>query len=50
MQHALKNIKDKNIFHENAYQKINPYGSELVSIYGIPKTHKMLFDPDGFSL
>ena len=32
------------------YKKIYPCGSKPATIYGLPKTHKMLFDSDDFSL
>ena len=32
------------------YKKIYPCGSKPATIYGLPQTHKMLFDPDDFSL
>ena len=50
MQRFLRKIKDKNLFHENTYQKIYPCGSKPATTYGLPKTHKMLFDSDDFSL
>ena len=50
LQRFLKKIKNKNLFDQNAYKKINPCGSEPASIYGLPKTHKMLFDFDDFPL
>ena len=50
LQRLLRKIKDKNLFDENAYKKIYPCGSKSATIYGLPKTHKMLFDSDDFSL
>ena len=50
LQRFLGKIKDKNIFDENAYKKIYPCGSKPATICGLPKTHKMLFDSDDFSL
>ena len=49
MQRFLRKIKDKNLFSENTYKKIYTCGSKT-AIYGLPKTHKMLFDSDDFSL
>ena len=46
----MRKITDRNLFNENAYKKIYPCGSKPASIYGLPKTHKMLFDSDDFSL
>ena len=50
MQRFLRKIKDKNLFDENKYKKLYPCGSKPATIYGLPKTHKMLFDSDDFSL
>ena len=50
LQHLLKKIKEKNLFNENTYQKIYPCGFKPTTIYSIPKTNKMLFDSDDFSL
>ena len=50
LQRFLRKIKDKNLFDENMYKKIYPCGSKKATIYGLPKTHKMLFDSDEFSL
>ena len=50
LQCSLRKIKDKNLFDENMYKKIYPCGSKPATIYGLPQTHKMLFDPDDFSL
>ena len=50
LQRFLRKIKDKNLFDENMYKKIYPCGSKLATIYSLPKTHKMLFDSDYFSL
>ena len=50
LQRFLRKIKDKNLFDENTYKKIYPCGSKPATIYGLPKTHKMLFDSDDFSL
>ena len=50
LQRFLRKIKDKNLFDENTYKKIYPCSSKLATIYGLPKTHKMLFDSDDFSL
>ena len=50
MQRFLRKIKEKNIFDENSYKKIYLCGSKLPTISGAPKTKKMLFDSDNFSL
>ena len=50
LQRFLRKIKDKNLFDENTYKKIYPCGSKRATIYVLPKTHKMLFDSDDFSL
>ena len=50
LQRFLRKIKDNNIFDENMNKKIYPCGSKPATIYGLPKTHKMSFDSDGFSL
>ena len=50
LQRFLKKIKDKNLFDENKYKKIYPCGSKPTTVYGLPKTHKMLFHSDDFSL
>ena len=49
-QSFLRKIKDKNLFDENTSKKIYPCSSKPPTIYGLPKTHKMLFDSDGSSL
>ena len=41
---------DKNVFDENNYKKIYPCCFKPATIYGLPKTHKMLLDSDDFSL
>ena len=50
LQRFFGKIKDKNLFDENTYKKIYPCGSKPATIYCLPKTHKMLFDSDDFSL
>ena len=50
LQHFLRKINDKNLSDENTYKKIYSCASKQVTIYGLPKTHKMLFDSDDFSL
>ena len=50
LQRFLRKIKDKILFDENTYKKNYPCGSKPATIYGLPKTHKMLFDSDDFSL
>ena len=49
-QRFLWEIKDKNLFDKNTYKKMYPCCSKPATIYGLPKTHKMLFDSDDFSL
>ena len=49
LQRFLRKIKDRNIFDENTYKKIYSCGSKPVTIYGLPKTHNMLFDCNDFS-
>ena len=46
----MRKIIEKNLFDENTYKKIYPCGSKPATIYGLPKTHRMLFDSDNFSL
>ena len=46
----MRKIIQKNLFDENTYEKIYPCGSKPATIYGLPKTHRMLFDSDNFSL
>ena len=43
-------MKDKNLIDEKSYKKIHPCGSKPATIYGLPKTIKMLFDSDDFCL
>ena len=50
LQDFLRINKDKNLFDENTYKKIYSCGSKLASIYGLPKTVKMFFDSNDFSL
>ena len=50
MLRFLRKIKDKNLFDENNIRKFCPCGSNPGIIYGLLKTHKMLFDSDDFSL
>ena len=50
MQCFLRKIKDKNLFDENTYKKIYPCVFKPPTIYGLPKTHKMLLDSYDFSL
>ena len=50
LQNSLRKIKSKNLFDEKTYKKIYPCGPKLATIYGIPKTYKMLFDSDDFCL
>ena len=50
MQGFLRKIKDKNLFDKNTYKKIYPSGFKPATIYGLPKTHKILLDSDDFSL
>ena len=41
-QKHFKEIKDKSLFDDNTYKKIYPSGSTPATIYGLPKTHKLL--------
>ena len=38
----LRIIKDKGLFDDKTYQKIYSSGSKPATIYGLPKTHKLL--------
>ena len=42
LQRFLRKIKDKGLFDDNTYKKIYPSGSKPATIYGLPKTHKLL--------
>ena len=42
LQHFPRKIKDKSLFNDNTYKKIYPSGSTPATIYGLPKTHKLL--------
>ena len=42
LQRVLRKNKDKGLFDDNTYKKIYPSGSKPATIYGIPKTHKLL--------
>ena len=42
LQRFLRKIKDKGLFDDNTYKKIYPSGSKPVTIYGSPKTYKLL--------
>ena len=42
LQRFLRKIKDKGLFDDNTYKKIYPSGSKPVTIYGFPKTYKLL--------
>ena len=42
LQRFLRKIKDKYLFDENTYKKIYPCGSKPATIYGLPKTRKMI--------
>ena len=42
LQHFLRKLKDKGLFDDNTYKKIHPSGSKPVTIYGLPKTQKVL--------
>ena len=46
----MRKIKDKNLLVENSYKKNYPCDSKPATIYGLPKTYKMLFDSDDFPL
>ena len=50
LKRFLKKIKDKNLFDQKKYKKIHPCGFKPATIYGLPKTQKMLFHSDDFSL
>ena len=50
LQNFLRNINDKNLFDENMYKNIYLCPSKLATIYSVPKTYKMIFDSDDFSL
>ena len=36
------NVKTKNFFNENEYDKLHPSGSALAHVYGIPRLQKFL--------
>ena len=40
LQHFLRNLKQKNFFNENKYDKLSPSVSALSRIYDTPKMHK----------
>ena len=42
LQRFLRKVKDKGLFDDNTYKKIYPSGSKPATIYGLPKTHKLL--------
>ena len=42
LQHFVRKIIDKSLFNDNSYNKIYTGGSRPASIYGLPKTHKLL--------
>ena len=42
LQRFLRKIKDKGLFDDNTFKKIYPSGSKPATIYGLPKTHKLL--------
>ena len=42
LQLFLRKIKDKGLFDDNTYKKIYPSGSKPATIYGLPKTYKLL--------
>ena len=42
LQRFLRKIKDKGLFDDNTYKKIYPSGSKPATIYGLPKTYKLL--------
>ena len=50
LQNFLRNINDKNLFDQNMYKNIYLCPSKLATIYSVPKTCKMIFDSDDFSL
>ena len=49
-QRFLREIKDKNLFDKNTYKETYSCGSKPATIYGLPNTHNMLIDSNGFSL
>ena len=42
LQRFLRKIKDEGLFDDNTYKKIYPSDSKPATIYGLPKTHKLL--------
>ena len=42
LQRFLRKIKDEGLFDDNTYKKIYPSGFKPATIYGLPKTHKLL--------
>ena len=41
-QRFLRKIEDKGLFDDNTYKKIYSSGSNPVTTYGLPKTHKFV--------
>ena len=42
LPYCFLKVKDKGSFDNNTYKKIYPSGSKPATIYGLPKTHKLL--------
>ena len=42
LQRFLRKVKDKGLFDDNTYKNIYPSSSTLATMYGLPKTHKLL--------
>ena len=40
LQRFLRKLKQENLFNENEYDKLYPFGSAPARIYGTPKMHK----------
>ena len=40
LQRFLRKLKQKNLFNENKYDKLYPFGSAPARIYGTPKMHQ----------
>ena len=42
LQRFLRKTKEKDLFEDSIYKKNYPSGSKQATIYGLPKTHKLL--------
>ena len=42
LQRFLRRVKNEGLFDNNTYKNIYPSGSKPATIYGLPKTHKLL--------